>query len=546
MTESGNRGLEAEAKAKIFISYSRKDETFAQELVAGLEITGFQPYLDKHDIAAGEEWEARLGRLIEAADTVVFVISPDAVASERCAWEVKRTTELKKRLLPIVWRSVPEAEVPPRLKQLNYIFFDKPHSFGPSLAALATALRTDLDWIREHTRLSEAALRWQQRGRSEALLLRGEELLSAKAWLKAQPQYASEPTLLTHDYINASEDDEDARLSAQRKQLDEIRTALEAENAAQQERAKALEREKAALRRGQRAFAAAVGLFGCVVVGAVGWWKQDWLKEQYHWRMVMGPSVLTPEQERALTPGQQFSECAHGCPRLVVIPAGPFAMGSPQNEEGRDDNEGPQHTVTIRKPFAVGKFDVTFAEWDACVAAGACPRADDNRWGRGDRPVINVSWNDAKLYVAWLSRATGNEYRLLSEAEWERAARGGTNTKYYWGDDIGKGNANCDGCGSQWDNKQTAPVGSFKPNSFDLYDMAGNVWQWVEDCYHVSYDEAPNDGAAWASGDCGPRVVRGASWNNNSKNLRSAGRDRDYPGVRLNVSGFRVARTLSP
>jgi hypothetical protein len=147
-----------DAKLRVFVSYSRKDDAFAQELVTGLEFGGFQPYLDKHDIAAGEEWETRLGRLIEAADTVVFVISPDAVASECCAWEVKRTTELKKRLLPIVWRAVPEAEVPPRLKQLNYIFFDKPHSFAPSLAALAAALRTDLDWIREHTRLGEAAL----------------------------------------------------------------------------------------------------------------------------------------------------------------------------------------------------------------------------------------------------------------------------------------------------------------------------------------------------------------------------------------------------
>src|SRR5262250_419350 len=127
-------------KLKIFISYSRKDEDFALELLSGLEFAGFEPYLDKHDIAAGEDWEARLSRLIEAADTVVFVISPDAVASERCAWEVERTVALKKRLLPIVWRSVQEADVPPLLKRLNYIFFDKPHSFAPSLAALATAL----------------------------------------------------------------------------------------------------------------------------------------------------------------------------------------------------------------------------------------------------------------------------------------------------------------------------------------------------------------------------------------------------------------------
>src|SRR5262245_63771846 len=158
---------------KVFISYSRKDEEFAQELLSGLQLVGFEPYLDKHDIAAGENWEQRLGRLIEAADTVVYVISPNAVASERCAWEVERTVTLKKRLLPIVWRRVDEAQVPPRLKQLNYLFFDRPLTFVPSLKALATALRTDLEWIREHTRIGEAALRCDARGRAEALLWRG-------------------------------------------------------------------------------------------------------------------------------------------------------------------------------------------------------------------------------------------------------------------------------------------------------------------------------------------------------------------------------------
>jgi hypothetical protein len=169
-----------EAKLRIFISYSRKDEDFAQELLIGLQIAGFEPYLDKRDIAAGEDWEARLGRLIEAADTMVLVISPDAVASRRCAWEVDRALELRKRLLPIVWRRVGDEQVPPRLRQLNYIFFDRPLTFSASLATLASALRTDVTWVREHTRIGEAALRWDAKGRAEALLLRGEELGAAK------------------------------------------------------------------------------------------------------------------------------------------------------------------------------------------------------------------------------------------------------------------------------------------------------------------------------------------------------------------------------
>ena len=176
MADAGGR---ANSKLKAFISYSRKDEDFALDLLAGLRVAGFEPYLDKHDIAVGEPWEARLGHLIEAADTVVFVISPDSVTSDRCAWEVERTEDLKKRLLPIIWRPVPEEQVPLRLKRLNYIFFDQRLSFGASLEALATALKTDIEWVREHTRIGEAALRWDMRERAEALLLRGEELAAA-------------------------------------------------------------------------------------------------------------------------------------------------------------------------------------------------------------------------------------------------------------------------------------------------------------------------------------------------------------------------------
>jgi formylglycine-generating enzyme required for sulfatase activity len=529
-------------KLKVFVSYSRKDEELAQELLAGLQAAGFEPYLDKRDIAAGEEWEARLGRLIEAADTVVFVISPDAIASERCAWEVERTVTLKKRLLPVVWRGVEEAEVPPRLKQLNYIFFDRPHLFGPSLLALATALKTDIIWVREHTRISEAALRWEARGRADAMLIRGVELAAAKDWLKAQPKYAPEPTLLQHEFITAGEDAESARMNAERQRLDQI-------TAAQDEREKALEREKAALRRGQRALAGVGALIVLLALGGVGWWKQDFLREQYYWHTVMGPSVLSVkrEKETAAKPGLDFKECATRCPTMVVVPAGKFTMGSPESEKYRSDGEGPQHEVTIAKPFAVGRTELTFAEWDACVAAGACKKAVDNGWGRGNRPVINVSWEEAKAYVDWLSRMTGKDYRLLSEAEWEYAARSGKMAAYFWGNDIGEGNANCRDCGSQWGGKQTAPVGSFKPNRFGLYDMNGNVWEWVEDMWHGDYEGAPTDGSPWfVGGDPGQRVVRGGSWINNSRLLRVACRYGGTGGFRDNFIGFRLARTLNP
>src|SRR5262249_47377907 len=160
--------------------------------------------------------------------------------------------------------------------------------------------------------------------------------------------------------------------------------------------------------------------------------------------------------------------------------------------------EQPQHQVTIAKPFAVGKFEVTFAEWDHCVAAGACANTADNGWGRGDQPVIQVSWEDAKRYAAWLTRMTGSEYRLLSEAEWEYAPRAGTTYGYFWGDDIGTGNANCYSCGSQWDRMRPSPAPSFNnSNDFGLHDMHGNVSEWVEDVWHPGYQNAPADGSVW-------------------------------------------------
>ena len=167
--------------------------------------------------------------------------------------------------------------------------------------------------------------------------------------------------------------------------------------------------------------------------------------------------------DEPLKPGQSFKDCATDCPEMVVIPAGSFTMGSPQYEPGHKKDEAPQHNVTIAKPFAVSKFEVTFAEWDACAAKGDCmPHVDDDGWGRDRQPVINVSWNDAQRYVAWLAKITGKTYRLLSEAEYEYAARAGTQTAYPWGDKTGTNNANCSGCGSKWDATQTAPVGSFR------------------------------------------------------------------------------------
>jgi formylglycine-generating enzyme required for sulfatase activity len=264
-------------------------------------------------------------------------------------------------------------------------------------------------------------------------------------------------------------------------------------------------------------------------------------------RLLAAPTVLTIDQEKSIAEvaGSEFRECAVACPLMVVVPAGKFTMGSSEAELDRTAREGPQHEVTVAEPFAVSKYEVTFDQWDACVTAGACPRAQD-AWGRGIMPVINVSWDDAKLYVAWLSRLTSKAYRLLTEAEWEYAARAGSNTRYAWGDEPGIGNASCNGCGGALV-MQAAPVGSFRPNAFGIYDMEGNVWEWVEDIWHDDYEGAPVDGSAWLQGgDATYRPVRGGSWHNETELIRAAIRDKRHRKVQFDTLGFRVARTMKP
>ena len=250
---------------------------------------------------------------------------------------------------------------------------------------------------------------------------------------------------------------------------------------------------------------------------------------------------------------KEFSDCTDGCPRMVVIPAGKYAMGSSASDNTAENNERPRHGVSIGYSFAVGKYDVTFAEWDACVAGGGCngykPR--DRGWGRGRMPVIDVSWGDAQAYVTWLSQKTGHSYRLPSESEWEYFARAGTTTLFSVGNSISSAQANYDGTFTVDRKrvngpfrKKTVPVGSFRPNAFGLYGIHGNVWQWTADCYNKSYDGAPSDGSVWQSGNCTQRVLRGGAWNMGALEVRSAFRNDSDATVRLVINGFRVARDL--
>ena len=252
-----------------------------------------------------------------------------------------------------------------------------------------------------------------------------------------------------------------------------------------------------------------------------------------------------PDRPRPAAPASVFRDCAD-CPEMVVVPAGRFLMGCVSGNNC-SDSELPVHEVEVAS-FALSKYEVMFEEYDRFARDTGRSRPEDQGWGRGRRPVIHVSWYDAVAYAVWLSEETGARYRLPSEAEWEYAARAGTTTAYSWGSEIGRNRANCESCGSRWDDDRTAPVGSFAGNAWGLHDMSGNVSEWVEDCRHPNwnYVGAPRDGSAWTNGgDCGLRMLRGSSFIWWPLQLRLANRNflrldsrRDY------TVGFRVLRTF--
>jgi formylglycine-generating enzyme required for sulfatase activity len=300
------------------------------------------------------------------------------------------------------------------------------------------------------------------------------------------------------------------------------------------------------------------------------------------------PRPLSAAEECALKPKDVFKECDK-CPEMVVVPAGSFTMGSPASEPERQDFEGPQHVVSFSRSFAVGKFHVTVDQFAAFVSATGYDAGSEcwslknelakQSWRdpgvyrqNGTYPAACLNWIDSKAYVAWLAQTTGKPYRLLSEAEWEYAARGRTTPgpapRYFFGDDeramCRYGNGMDQSMKSSFVKKwasvpsdmtffscsdgyiSASPVGSFLPNVFGLYDMHGNVWQWTEDCFHDSYQDAPTDGSAWTADDCSRRISRGGSWTNAPFSLRSAIRNWNYPDYRYTTYGFRVARTLAP
>jgi formylglycine-generating enzyme required for sulfatase activity len=236
---------------------------------------------------------------------------------------------------------------------------------------------------------------------------------------------------------------------------------------------------------------------------------------------------------------REFKDCPD-CPRVVVLPRGVFTMGG----SSIDQTEQPAHLVTLDRPFAIGKYEVTVREWNACVEGGGCKSTAQYAGPRPRAPIRDVSWIDAQQYVKWLSNFTGASYRLPSEAEWEYAERGGTSTRYWWGEQMALGKANCKDCGPPWQIDEPVDAGSFEPNPYGLYDMNGSVWEWVQDCWHNSFSQAPGDAVPWEEPDCDARVVRGGSWRDSAPFMVASTRAGDAPSLRQSQNGFRVARDV--
>jgi len=399
--------------------------------------------------------------------------------------------------------------------------------------AVRDSVAADESFFRIREEITDAERRWREKGRQEdRLIAPGQPLAEARALVQG---FRAELPQSLIDYVEAS------RL-----------------------------RERA-LRSGERRLHAAVAAISLLAIaGAIyaGISQAVYLRAYWHVaRDFVLSKTLSAAQERGLSAGSEFQECSD-CPTMVVIPPGTFKMGASGTDaaavaakEYADNlsehpyayaDELPVHDVTIAGPIAVGKFDVTFAEWDTCYLLGGCKLYPDDRgWGRGARPVIRITWEDAHEYIVWLSRRTGRPYRLLTEAEWEYSARANSSSPFFWGDQVEKGHADCDGCGSAWDNKTTAEVGSFRANEFRLYDMAGNVWQWVEDCYKPDYQNAPSDGSPVLIEGCQEHVLRGGSWYNHPINIRSAMRvpfpqpPNPIADAATDMIGFRIARSLS-
>ena len=464
---------------EVFYSYSHEDEEYRKKLGRHLSILVREGLItDWHDreIAAGTAWQEEIDRHLLSADIVLLLVSASFIASDYCwgdemAKALARHKEKKARVIPIILHPCRWLRTP--LKLLQGIPRDnKAISLWANEHAAFDDVVTEIAKVVDDLRRSKTA---------EPELAEQASAVAAVASMEAAPSAPHSPA--------------DAGPS---------------------------------LSHGERETPSAEGSLSRRERGGVRAMPKD--------------GIYIGVNPRELPDFAVFRDVdAPWCPEMVVIPAGQLLMGSPPDELGRYDNEGPHHRVTIGYRFAIGRYAVTFAEYDHFCEETNREKRPDQGWGRDRHPVINVSWRDAKAYVEWLSRATDQTYRLPSEAEWEYACRAGTTTPFSFGVTINTDQANYDGNytyagGAKGEYRErTVPVGTLPANPWGLHEMHGNVWEWVEDIWHESYKGAPADGGPWTDAEgtnsSRIRVIRGGSWDNDPRYLRSANRDRDGPDL---------------
>ncbi|HEC84149.1 MAG TPA: TIR domain-containing protein, partial [Thioploca sp.] len=512
---------------EVFISYSRKDGDFARHLNTVLQEAGKTTWFDQVSISTGVDFEKKIYKGIDGADNFVFVISPDAVQSEYCKREVNYAADNSKRFISVLHRETSPDTMPLALRKIHWIDF-KDTTFDKSCRKLIQAIELDREHVHQHTMLQQRAHDWAENNRSADFLLNITACANAESWQTTAQNKLPAPTVLQLDFIENSR--QAIKANKWRKALmilttvSMIAAVILAVVAVVQMNEADVERQKANVERENAKQAEKTAE------------KQTLLAEQERQKANVCEKAK-PEPTKAGRVFQNALKDGGLGPEMIWLPAGKFRMGDIQG--GGDDDEKPVHEVSIGR-FAMSRYEVTFDEYDRFAEATSRNKPRDRGWGRGKRPVISVFWHDAVDYVKWLSEQTQKPYRLPSEAEWEYAARAGTDTKYYWGNQSGVNFGHFRGSGSEWSVQQTAPVGSFAPNDFGIYDTVGNVWEWVADPWHSSYDNAPSDGSVW-KGEGDFRVLRGGSFNDFSFSCRAAYRGRNTSGLRSCDLGFRVA-----
>jgi formylglycine-generating enzyme required for sulfatase activity len=523
--------------ADIFISYSSVDRPSAQRLAAALEREGWSVWWDRV-IPPGRKFAEVIKEQLDSAGCVLVLWSETAIDSD---WVHREARSGKCKLIPVLIHNV---EPPFEFDDIHAAplmdWEDQDEHLGYRRLIEAIAGRVGRP-PREERESEEA----RQRAEHEAERRAKEEAAQKEAEAEAERRAEVEEARKQAEEQSKAEG-EAARIEAEReahRKAEEEDDRQAAEEEAKRKASEQEARQRAVDDAGRREAEAPPpkrNVWTWTAVAVI--------------TSILAAIAISELSKPAVepSPGQTFKDCGI-CPEMVVVPAGSFTMGSPPGEKERGDDEGPQHRVTIAEPFAVGKYEVTFTEWDACIDGGGCDgyRPTDS-WGRGSQPVIAVSWQDARSYVKWLSDKTGEDYRLLSEAEWEYAARAETTTPFYFGRAISPDQANYngdyayDGGPKGVYRGKTVPVGSFPANAFGLYDVHGNVWEWVTDCYQGDAYKTHKNYPAMIGGwqDSCNRVVRGGSWYSGPRTLRSAYRYWFGPVDRVNNVGFRVARTL--